>query len=130
MSARKYLVKLFAGWFIIGVLANLATMLLIIALGKFAELLSLGIYGYLSIISWAITIPAGIYAAIQIWRLKSSGRLVGIFLSVYMILYYLFTVTFVVPKQISIFNKISYILLSLVAIFCLYFTKNEFESNN
>lgn len=130
MSSRKYLVKLFAGWFIMGVLANLATMLLIIALGKFTELLSLGIYGYLSIISWAITIPLGIYAAIQIWYLKPSGRLAGMFLSVYMIFYYLFTVTVVAQRQISRFNKISYVLLSLVALFFLYFNKDEFESSN
>jgi hypothetical protein len=58
------------------------------AAGGLRALLTSGLLGGLTIVGWVITLVVGPVAAIQLWRLRQSGRRAGIILFGYDFAYY------------------------------------------
>ena len=54
-----------------------------------AKLAASGTFGIVTIVAWAITVVVGSFAAIQLLRLKNSGRLAAAFVFALMAIYYL-----------------------------------------
>jgi hypothetical protein len=57
----------------------------------FRELLATGTFGYVTILAWVLVIAVGPFAAIQLWRLRESGRKASLLLATSALLYYLVT---------------------------------------
>lgn len=54
----------------------------------FAPLAGAGPLGILTLLGWAITLVAGPIAVVQLWRLKHSGRIAGLLMFGFGLLYY------------------------------------------
>lgn len=54
----------------------------------FGPLAAAGPLGILTLIGWAITLVAGPVAVVQLWRLKQSGRMAGLVMFGFGVLYY------------------------------------------
>jgi hypothetical protein len=50
-------------------------------------LLADGVFGVISVSGWILTLAMGPFAAVQLWRLRESGRRTSLFLAVYGLLY-------------------------------------------
>src|SRR5437762_2925070 len=108
----KILIRLLAVWFIISVFYTVLLIGIIVSLGNFGKMLSLGLYAYITVIGWVAVLIIGPFAAIQMWRLKPSGRITAMILLFYTAMYYLIAALFVSPPGSSYFNKIVYITLN------------------
>lgn len=56
---------------------------------RIGALLSIGVFGLLTLTSWGLTILVGPFAAVQLWRLRPSGRRATVLLAAFGALYYL-----------------------------------------
>lgn len=56
---------------------------------RIGALLSIGVFGLLTLTSWVLTILVGPFAAVQLWRLRPSGRRATVLLAAFGTLYYL-----------------------------------------
>jgi hypothetical protein len=54
----------------------------------FAPLAGAGPLGILTLVGWAITLAAGPIAVVQLWRLKESGRIAGLIMFGFGLVYY------------------------------------------
>jgi hypothetical protein len=57
--------------------------------GNLSTLLTAGALGWFTAFGWLVTLIAGPIAAIQLWRLRASGRLAGVALFGFGVAYYL-----------------------------------------
>jgi hypothetical protein len=60
-----------------------------VANGQIGALLSIGIFGLLTLTSWMLTILVGPFAAVQLWRHRPSGRRATVVLAAFGAFYYL-----------------------------------------
>jgi hypothetical protein len=55
----------------------------------FGPLLRAGPLGVMTMIGWAVTLGIGPYAGIQLWRLRKRGRIAGLIVFAFGVVYYL-----------------------------------------
>jgi hypothetical protein len=77
----------------IGVLAGASVALTIFFIARFGErglraLVTTGAFGVATMVGWAITFIVGPFATVQLLRVRNSGRMAGIVLFGFMLLYY------------------------------------------
>ena len=77
MQVVVRIVAVLAGVSVVGTIGLIA---LFASRGNVLSLLSAGWLGALTFAGWVVTLIAGPIAAIQIWRLRESGRLAGLVL--------------------------------------------------
>jgi hypothetical protein len=73
-------------WFAIA-----GTVLLIWRFSHFGSLGTLAgnaVFGVATVLGWVFTLALGPVAAIQLWRLRESGRMLSLFLSLFALIYY------------------------------------------
>jgi len=59
-----------------------------VANDRIGALLSIGVFGLLTLTDWMLTILAGPFAAVQLWRHRSSGRRATVLLAAFGVFYY------------------------------------------
>ncbi len=67
------------------------TLLLVLRfwrLSGFGDLLATGAFGSITVLGWVLNLIVGPFAAIQLWRLRDSGRRASLVLVGYSLLYY------------------------------------------
>lgn len=57
--------------------------------GDFRMLMASGVFGLMTVLGWGLTIGVGPFAAIQLWRLRESGRKASLLVAGYTFLYYI-----------------------------------------
>ena len=57
--------------------------------GAMSTLAASGVFGWSTILGWTLTLALGPFAAIQLWRLRSAGRLSALMIAGYCIYYYI-----------------------------------------
>jgi uncharacterized membrane protein YhaH (DUF805 family) len=57
-------------------------------LGSLGTLAGNGVFGVATVLGWVFTLALGPVAAIQLWRLRESGRRLSLFLSLFALIYY------------------------------------------
>jgi hypothetical protein len=72
----RIFLRLVAGYTFLTVLFTIELLVHIWQRGGFPLLLKSGFFGIAAFIGWAITIFAGVPAAVLLWRLRNSGRIV------------------------------------------------------
>ena len=73
----------------LAVVMTVALFLQFVRNGRIGVLLSLGVFGVLTLAAWILTVLVGPFAAVQLWRLRPSGRRSTAFLAGCAFLYYL-----------------------------------------
>jgi hypothetical protein len=63
--------------------------------GGFQLLLQRGLFGYLTLLGWGISLILGPLASVQIWRFKPIGWLASALIYVYGAIYYLYGFAFI-----------------------------------
>ena len=84
----KVLLRLISFYYAIVTLLTLIIVVDLFISPRTQRLGSTGTFEILALIGWALTLLAGPYAAIQLWRLKPRGRWGAIVLSGYGVFYY------------------------------------------
>jgi len=56
--------------------------------GGIARLMSAGFFGFSTFLGWLLVLAVGPFAAVQLWRLRESGRISSLLLAGYTFLYY------------------------------------------
>ena len=83
----KIVLRVIAVYFVIAFVGSLLEVARFATSVSPNALRNLGLIGVLTLAGWALGILVGPFAAIQLWRLKNSGRLAGIFLFAFVAVY-------------------------------------------
>jgi hypothetical protein len=73
------------------VIAVIGTILLVgrfWSFDRFKSLIDSGSYGYVTIFCWLVVVVAGPFAAVQVWRMRRSGLITCLILTLSTFLYY------------------------------------------
>jgi hypothetical protein len=79
IAATAAVSLVFTIWFVMAFAAN----------GGMRPILNAGALGILTVVGWVLTLVLAPFTAVQLWRLKNSGRVAGIVLFAYGAIYYL-----------------------------------------
>jgi hypothetical protein len=82
------LIRIVAVFAAVSVLGTLWFVAAFAAAGGLRALLTSGVLGGLTIVGWVLALVVGPVAAVQLWRLRDSGRRAGIILFGYGLAYY------------------------------------------
>lgn len=74
----RALIKTIAVFVAVSVLATMWFIVAITANGSLPSLFDAGALGVLTLAGWAVSLVAGPIAAVQLWRLRKSGRTAGL----------------------------------------------------
>jgi hypothetical protein len=83
------LLRIVAATAAISVVFTIWLILVIGTAGGFSALVRGGALGVLTLIGWAVTLALGPVTAVQLWRLKESGRKAGLILFGFGVVYYI-----------------------------------------
>jgi hypothetical protein len=72
----------------LAVVLTVALAFQFVANGRIGALLSIGVFGVLTLTAWILTVLVGPFAAVQLWRLRQSGRRATALLAAYTTIYY------------------------------------------
>jgi len=72
----------------LAVVMTVAIALQFVKNDRIGVLLSLGVFGVLTLAGWILTVLVGPFAALQLWRLRPSGRRATAFLAACATIYY------------------------------------------
>ena len=72
----------------LAVAMTVALFLQFVRTGRIGALLSIGVFGVLTLAGWILTVLVGPFAALQLWRLRPSGRRATAFLAACATIYY------------------------------------------
>jgi hypothetical protein len=75
-----------AVWF--AIIGTLLLVWRIWRVGTLGVLMASGIFGLITVLGWIFTMVAGPFGAVQLWRLRESGRRTVLLLAGYAFLYY------------------------------------------
>ena len=84
----RFALRIIAGLTAFGVVMTVPVVLRFTTNGGIAALLGTGVFGLLTVLGWLLTLLVGPFAAVQLWRLRPSGRRVTAFLAAYTTIYY------------------------------------------
>ena len=84
----RLLIRIVAVLAAVSVLGTLWFVAAFAAAGGLRALLTSGLLGGLTIVGWVLALVVGPVAAVQLWRLRDSGRRAGIILFGYGLAYY------------------------------------------
>jgi apolipoprotein N-acyltransferase len=75
MSVMPLLLRVIAATAAASIVFTIWLMMVVLSAGGHRQLFAAGALGALTAIGWAVTVTLGPVAAVQLWRLKESGRL-------------------------------------------------------
>ena len=84
----RFALRIIAGLTAFAVVMTVPVVLRFTTNGGIAALLGTGVFGLLTVLGWLLTLLVGPFAAVQLWRLRPSGRRVTAFLAAYTTIYY------------------------------------------
>lgn len=87
--AMHILLQIIAATAAISVVFTIWLILLLVSTRGIPALLGAGALGVMTFVGWAVTLILGPFTAVQLWRLKESGRIAGLILFACGALYYL-----------------------------------------
>jgi apolipoprotein N-acyltransferase len=88
MSVMPLLLRVIAATAAASVVFTIWLMLAVLSAGGPRQLFAAGALGALTAIGWVVTVTLGPIAAVQLWRLKESGRLAAIAVFGFGVVYY------------------------------------------
>lgn len=72
----------------LAVVMTVALALQFLTKDRIGALLSIGVFGLLTLTGWLLTVLVGPFAVVQLWRLRPSGRRATALLAGFAVLYY------------------------------------------
>lgn len=72
----------------LGIIGTLLIVLRFWRLGGIRPLMAIGAFGPMTVVGWVLTLAVGPFAAVQLWRLRESGRRAALLLGGFTLLYY------------------------------------------
>jgi len=84
----RFALRIIAGLTAFAVVMTVPVVLRFTTNGGIAALLGTGVFGLLTVLGWLLTLLVGPFAAVQLWRLRASGRRATAFLAAYTTIYY------------------------------------------
>jgi hypothetical protein len=84
----RILLKIVAVFIAFSTISTLAVVYRFWHFGAIKTLAASGALGWSTILGWALTLPLGPFATIQLWRLRRAGRLGALMIVGYCIYYY------------------------------------------
>jgi|SRR5687768_3466704 apolipoprotein N-acyltransferase len=89
MSVMPLLLRVIAATAAASVVFTIWLMLVVLSAGGHRQLFAAGALGALTAIGWVVTLTLGPLAAVQLWRLKESGRLAALAVFGFGLVYYI-----------------------------------------
>ena len=102
----KITLRIIAVYFAIAFLGSLLEVISFAPRVSANVLRSLGLIGVLTFVGWGLGILIGPFAAIQLWRLKNSGRLAGVILFGFVSLYGILDAAYYAQLPVPLLVKI------------------------
>jgi len=85
----RFVLRVISALTALAVVMTTALALQFVTNDRIGALLSIGVFGLLTLTDWMLTILVGPFAAVQLWRLRPSGRRATVLLAAFGTLYYL-----------------------------------------
>jgi hypothetical protein len=119
-GSMKILIRLFALWFVWHAYYTTLTIATLARSNFWGRVNPLGLFGYITLVYWVFVLAVGLFGAVQIWRLKATGRFAGIVLSSCIILYYFLAAILLGLVYLKSFNVGAFIMISLAGLVLLF----------
>jgi hypothetical protein len=94
----RIILKIIAIIFALSVLATLSMALRFWHHGGIRALATSGVFGWSTLLGWALGLTLGPYTAVQLWRIRSGGRISALVLIAYGVSYYVLGWLFSRPR--------------------------------